>query len=41
MPALNVSAGQLDAMRVQYFSGSLVDDSVAALLRPYRAEKLG
>ncbi len=41
MPALNVSSGQLDTMRVQYFSDSLVDDSVRALLRPYRAEKLG
>ena len=41
MPALNVSKGQLDTMQVQYFSGSLVDESVQALLRPYRAEKLG
>lgn len=41
MPALNVSRGQLDTMRVQYFSGDLLDTSVCALLRPYRAEKLG
>lgn len=41
MPALNVSKGQLDTMQVQYFSGSLVDESVQTLLRPYRAEKLG
>ena len=41
MPALNVSSGQLDTMRVQYFSASLLDENVCALLRPYRAEKLG
>lgn len=40
-PALNVRGSQLDTMRVQYFSGSLLDDGVCALLRPYRAEKLG
>ncbi len=40
IPALNVKSSRMDTMQINYFSGSLVDDSVATLLQPYRAEKL-
>lgn len=40
-PALNVKRSKLDTMQMEYFSGVLVDESVRAALRPYRAEKLG
>ena len=41
IPALNVKTSRLDTMQMEYFSGSLVDDGVAAMLKPYRAERLG
>ena len=41
MPGLNVKAGQLDRMQLQYFSGSLVDDTTRSLLAPYVAQKVG
>jgi hypothetical protein len=41
MPALNVRAGTLDRMRVEYFSDALLDESVRALLAPYVAQKVG
>jgi hypothetical protein len=28
-------------MQMEYFSGDLIDDGVAAMLKPYRAERLG
>ena len=40
-PALNVRSSKVDRLQMQYFSGSLLDDQVMALLRPYVAERLG
>lgn len=40
-PALNVKASRIDTLQMQYFSGSLLDDQVKALLCPYVAERLG
>jgi hypothetical protein len=41
MPALNVRTSRIDTLEMQYFSGSLIDDSVKLLLRPYVAERVG
>lgn len=40
-PALNVRAGNLDRMHLEYFSDSLLDQNVRALLAPYVAQKVG
>jgi hypothetical protein len=40
-PALNVRSGNLDRMHLEYFSDSLVDQTVRALLAPYVAQKVG
>jgi hypothetical protein len=40
-PAMNVKSSRMDTMQMQYFSGSLLDPQVQALLRPYVAERLG
>ncbi len=40
-PALNVRAGNLDRMRMEYFSDSLLDQTVRVLLAPYVAQKVG
>jgi hypothetical protein len=40
-PALNASKTRLDTMQMQYFSSSLVDETVQAWLRPYIANRLG
>ena len=40
-PGLNVKSTRLDTMQMQYFSGSLLDEQVKALLRPYVATRLG
>jgi len=40
-PALNASRTKLDTMQMQYFSSSLVDQTVQAWLRPYLASRLG
>jgi hypothetical protein len=40
-PAMNVKSSKMDTMQMQYFSGSLIDPQVQALLRPYIAERLG
>ena len=40
-PALNVSRTKIDTMQMQYFSSSLVDDTVKEWLRPYVANRLG
>jgi len=40
-PALNASKTKMDTMQVQYFSSSLVDETVQAWLRPYIANRLG
>ena len=40
-PALNASRTRIDTMWMQYFSSSLVDETVQAWLRPYVANRLG
>ena len=40
-PALNASRTKIDTMQMQYFSSSLVDETVQAWLRPYVATRLG
>ena len=40
-PALNASRTKIDTMWMQYFSSSLVDETVQAWLRPYVANRLG
>ncbi len=40
-PALNASKTRIDTMQMQYFSSSLVDETVQAWLRRYIANRLG
>ncbi len=40
-PALNASKTRIDTMQMQYFSSSLVDETVQQWLRPYVANRLG
>jgi hypothetical protein len=40
-PALNASRAKIDTMWLQYFSSSLVDETVQAWLNPYVANRLG
>jgi hypothetical protein len=40
-PALNASKTKIDTMQMEYFSSSLVDETVQAWLRPYIANRLG
>jgi len=40
-PALNASHARMDTMWIQYFSSSLIDETVKAWLRPYVANRLG
>lgn len=40
-PGLNVRSSKLDTLITQYFSDSLLDSQVQALLRPFVAERLG
>ncbi len=40
-PALNASKTKIDTMQMQYFSSSLLDDTVKQWLRPYVANRLG
>jgi len=40
-PALNASMTRIDTMQMQYFSSSLVDQTVQTWLRPYIANRLG
>jgi hypothetical protein len=40
-PALNASKTKIDTMQMQYFSSSLIDETVQAWLRPYVANRLG
>ncbi|HXE91287.1 MAG TPA: hypothetical protein VNK82_10030 [Terriglobales bacterium] len=40
-PALNVRAGNLDRMHLEYFSDTLIDSAVRAWLAPYVAQKVG
>jgi hypothetical protein len=40
-PALNASRTRIDTMQMQYFSSSLLDETVRSWLRPYVANRLG
>lgn len=40
-PALNASKTKIDTMQMQYFSSSLLDDTVKAWLRPYVTNRMG
>jgi hypothetical protein len=40
-PALNANLTKMDTMQMKYFSGSLLDETVQAWLRPYIANRLG
>ncbi len=40
-PALNAKRTKIDTMWVDYFSSSLIDETVQALLNPYVANRLG
>lgn len=40
-PALNASRTKIDTMWMQYFSSSLIDETVQAWLKPYVANRLG
>jgi hypothetical protein len=40
-PALNASRTRIDTMQMEYFSSSLLDETVKTWLRPYVASKLG
>jgi hypothetical protein len=39
-PGLNVKSSKIDTMQMEYFSNSLIDPQVAAMLRPYVATML-
>ena len=41
IPALNVRSSKLDTLQTEYFSDSLLDSQVKALLRPFVAERMG
>lgn len=40
-PALNVRAGALNSMHLEYFSDTLIDSTVQGMLAPYVAQKVG
>ena len=40
-PGMNVKSSRMSTLETQYFSDSLIDSQVQALLRPYVAERLG
>ena len=40
-PGLNVKSSRVDTLQMEYFSDSLLDKQVQALLRPFVAERLG
>jgi hypothetical protein len=40
-PGLNVRSSKIDTMQMEYFSNSLIDPQVAAMLQPYVARMLG
>jgi hypothetical protein len=40
-PGLNVKSSKLDTMQIQYFSNTLIDGTVQALLAPWVANRLG
>jgi hypothetical protein len=40
-PGMNIKSSRIDMMQVEYFSDSMVDSTVKALLRPWVANRLG
>ncbi len=40
-PALNVKAGALNQMRLEYFADTLLDSTVQTMLAPFAAQKVG
>jgi hypothetical protein len=40
-PGLNVKSSKLDTLQLQYFSGTLIDATVQAMLRPWVAVRIG
>ena len=40
-PGLNVKSSKIDTLQLQYFSGSLVDATVQAMLKPWVAVRMG
>jgi len=40
-PALNVRGGTVNSMHLEYFSDTLIDSTVQAMLAPYVAQKVG
>jgi hypothetical protein len=40
-PALNVRAGTVNSMHLEYFSDTLIDSTVQGMLAPYVAQKVG
>ena len=40
-PGLNVKSSKVDTMQLQYFSGALVDATVAAMLKPWVSVRMG
>ncbi len=40
-PGLNVRSSKLDTLQTEYFSDSLLDPQVQAMLRPFVAERMG
>ena len=41
LPAMNLKSSRIDKLKIEYFSDSLLDDSVRSLLAPYVAQRLG
>jgi hypothetical protein len=40
-PGLNVKSSKVDTLQLQYFSGSLVDATVTAMLKPWVSVRMG
>lgn len=41
LPAMNLKSSRIDKLKVEYFSDSLLDDSIRSLLAPYVAQRVG
>jgi hypothetical protein len=40
-PGLNVKSSKVDTLQLEYFSGSLVDATVQAMLKPWVSVRMG
>jgi hypothetical protein len=40
LPAMNLKSSRIDKLKIEYFSDSLIDESVRSLLAPYVAQKV-